>query len=119
MENSSEYESDSDSELDTSVKQEICRYKPQEKTPHKKFMEDKEFRVRKPWIDSKTCDQIWKSPYYCQEYKDEFSDGPYGSDIESSKDEWSTGRHDLNATEITIGELIIKSNKKLINDIPK
>ena len=56
MEESSDFDSDSDYELDTSVKQYICRSELQEKPAHKKRVVDKYCGVRKPRIDPKTGD---------------------------------------------------------------
>ena len=106
MEDSSDSESNSNSESDTSTKQEICRSKPWEKPALKERVVEKEFRVSNTHIDTKTGDWLWESPYPSQGYKDEFSDGPYRSDIDSSEDERTTGRHYLNTMDSAIDELI-------------
>ena len=59
MEEYSRSNYDSDSGLYTSVKQDIHRSKPQEKTARKKFTVDKDFRVKNPHIDSNTGNWIW------------------------------------------------------------
>ena len=94
MEDSSDPNYDSDS--DSSVKQEICRSKPLEKPACNKRAVDKEFQTKKPHIDTKTGEWIWESPYHCQEYKDELREGTHSSNINSSKDEWFIGQHELN-----------------------
>ena len=59
MEDSSDSESNSDSDLDTIIKQEIRRCEHQEKPSFKKLAVDKDFRLKKPHIEPKTGDWIW------------------------------------------------------------
>ena len=77
---------DSESDLDTIVKQQVHRYDPREKSDHKKRAAEKYLRVKKSRIDSKTGDWLWEYTYHHQEYKDELIEGPYGSNIDSSED---------------------------------
>ena len=72
------------------------RSKPREKPARKKCSVDKYFRSKKPHIYPKTGKYVWLSPYQFQQYKYEFIEGPYSSDIDSSKDELTTGQHELN-----------------------
>ena len=53
-------------------------------------------------------------------YKDEFSEGPYSSDINSSNDQWFTEWNTIKAIDRTVNQLINESNKnyKVMNDIP-
>ena len=120
MEESSDSDSDSDSETYTSAKQNIRRSISWEKPACKKRVLDKDFRVRKPCIYPKTGD--WPLEYLChpQEHKSEFREGPYGYDVALYEDEWTTGRHAMNAMDSTIDDLTSESNNnnKLINEIP-
>ena len=96
MEDSYDSDSDSHSESDTNVKQAIWRSEAREKPAHKNRAVYKYFGVRNPRIDPKICDWLWESPYHCQEYKDELREGTHSSNINSSKDEWFIGKHELN-----------------------
>ena len=82
---------------------------------------DKYFRVNNPHIDPNTGVWIWEYPYHHQKYKDELRKGAYSSDIDSYRDEWTTGQHEINIMNSNTEELIRESNKnnKLTNDIPK
>ena len=89
----------------------IRKSEPADKPDIKKSAVDENFQTKKPWIDTRTGKWLWGYTYNRQEYKDEFSEGPYGSNINSSEDEWVTRQHEMNTMYRTIDDIISESNK--------